>query len=66
MKRTRASRLSSFASKSDSGRVPQPGRLSLTPMLSDKGKLIGDFTMSCLAEEEFQLTASYGSQNFHF
>ncbi|MCR8827316.1 GcvT family protein [Pseudosulfitobacter koreensis] len=48
------------------GRVPQPGRLSLTPMLSEKGKLIGDFTMSCLAEEEFQLTASYGSQNFHF
>lgn len=48
------------------GRVPQPGRLSLTPMLSPKGKLIGDFTMSCLSEEEFQLTASYGSQAYHF
>ncbi|ASM72540.1 MULTISPECIES: GcvT family protein [Roseobacteraceae] len=48
------------------GRVPQPGRLSLTPMLSEKGKLIGDFTMSCLSDDEFQLTASYGSQNFHF
>jgi dimethylglycine dehydrogenase len=48
------------------GRVPQPGRLSLTPMLSPKGKLIGDFTMSCLAEDEFQLTASYGSQAFHY
>ncbi|MDW3221646.1 MAG: FAD-dependent oxidoreductase [Paracoccaceae bacterium] len=48
------------------GRVPQPGRLSLTPMLSPKGKLIGDFTMSCLAEDHFQLTASYGSQAFHF
>ncbi|MBM2292817.1 FAD-dependent oxidoreductase [Sulfitobacter pseudonitzschiae] len=48
------------------GRVPQPGRLSLTPMLSDKGKLIGDFTISCLSAEEFQLTASYGSQNYHF
>ena len=48
------------------GRVPQPGRLSLTPMLSDKGKLIGDFTISSLSAEEFQLTASYGSQNFHF
>ena len=47
------------------GRVPQPGRLSLTPMLSPKGKLIGDFTMSCLGEEEFQLTASYGSQAYH-
>ncbi|KEJ94825.1 dimethylglycine dehydrogenase [Pseudosulfitobacter pseudonitzschiae] len=48
------------------GRVPQPGRLSLTPMLSDKGKLIGDFTISCLGADEFQLTASYGSQGFHF
>ncbi|MGJ8626615.1 MAG: GcvT family protein [Sulfitobacter sp.] len=47
------------------GRVPQLGRLSLTPMLSEKGKLIGDFTMSCLAEDEFQLTGSYGAQAFH-
>ncbi|WP_299632438.1 FAD-dependent oxidoreductase [uncultured Roseobacter sp.] len=48
------------------GRVPAPGRLSLSPMLSLKGKLIGDFTISCLAEDHFQLTASYGSQAFHF
>ncbi len=47
------------------GRVPKPGRLSLTPMLSPKGRLIGDFTISCLAGDEFQLTASYGAQNFH-
>lgn len=47
------------------GRVPQPGRVSLTPMLNEKGKLIGDFTMSCLDEERFQLTASYGGQAFH-
>ncbi len=30
------------------GRIPKPGRLSLTPMLSPKGRLIGDFTVSCL------------------
>ena len=48
------------------GRVPQKGRLSLTPMLSEKGKLIGDFTISCLAEDLFQLTASYGSQAYHY
>ena len=47
------------------GRVPQPGRLSLTPMLSEAGKLIGDFTISCLEEEVFQLTASYGAQAYH-
>ena len=47
------------------GRIPEKGRLSLTPMLSPKGRLIGDFTVSCLGEHEFQLTASYGSQAFH-
>lgn len=47
------------------GRVPKIGRMSLTPMLSPKGKLIGDFTISCLAEDDFRLTASYGAQAFH-
>ena len=47
------------------GRIPQPGRMSLTPMLSPKGRLWGDFTVSCLAEGEFQLTASYGAQDIH-
>ena len=47
------------------GRIPQSGRLSLTPMLSPKGKLIGDFTVSCISESLFQLTASYGSQAYH-
>jgi len=47
------------------GRIPKKGRLSLTPMLSPKGKLIGDFTVSCLSETDFQLTASYGAQDYH-
>lgn len=47
------------------GRVPKPGRISLTPMLSHQGRLIGDFTISCLGETEFQLTASYGAQAYH-
>ena len=47
------------------GRIPQTGRLSLTPMLSPKGKVIGDFTVSCIREDLFQLTASYGSQAYH-
>ncbi|MEM8776693.1 MAG: FAD-dependent oxidoreductase [Pseudomonadota bacterium] len=47
------------------GRIPQPGRVSLTPMLSPKGRLIGDFTVSCLSETAFQLTASYGAQAYH-
>ena len=48
------------------GRVPGPGRLSLSPMLSQQGKLIGDFTISCLSDEEYRLTASYGAQAFHW
>ncbi|RBI85115.1 glycine cleavage system protein T [Rhodosalinus halophilus] len=47
------------------GRIPAPGRLALTPMLSPKGRLWGDFTVSCIDEETFQLTASYGAQAFH-
>jgi dimethylglycine dehydrogenase len=47
------------------GRVPKVGRISLTPMLSPKGRLIGDFTISRLSEELFQLTASYNAQAYH-
>lgn len=47
------------------GRIPAPGRLSLTPMLSPKGRIIGDFTVTCLSETEFQVTGSYGAQDFH-
>ncbi len=47
------------------GNIPKPGRLSLTPMLAHSGKIIGDFTVSCLSEHEFQLTASYGAQGWH-
>ena len=47
------------------GRIPEVGRLSLTPMLSPSARLIGDFTVTALAEDRFQLTASYGSQAYH-
>ena len=47
------------------GRIPAPGRMSLSPMLSPRGRLMGDFTVSCLGDESFQLTASYGAQAQH-
>jgi dimethylglycine dehydrogenase len=34
-------------------------------MLAASGKIIGDFTVSCLSETEFQLTSSYGAQGWH-
>jgi dimethylglycine dehydrogenase len=47
------------------GRVPRPGRITLTPMLSPKGRLIGDFTITCLNDERYLLTASYAAQDYH-
>jgi len=47
------------------GRVPAPGRMTLTPMLSPGGRLIGDFTITCLGKQRYQLTASYAAQSFH-
>ena len=47
------------------GRIPAPGRLALNPMLSPAGRIIGDFTVSCLHDHEFHLTASYGAQAYH-
>ena len=47
------------------GNIPKPGRLSLTPMLSPKGRILGDFTVTCLSEVEFRITGSYGAQDQH-
>lgn len=47
------------------GRVPKVGRVALSPMLSPKGKIIGDFTISTLSDTAFQLTSSYSAQAFH-
>ena len=47
------------------GRIPKPGRVGLTPMLSPSGKLIGDFTVSCLDEDSFFLIASFSAQAYH-
>lgn len=47
------------------GRIPPEGRLALSPMLSPKGRLIGDFTVSRLGADLFQLMASYALQDYH-
>ncbi|MCP4490869.1 MAG: FAD-dependent oxidoreductase [Gammaproteobacteria bacterium] len=47
------------------GKIPRVGRLSLNPMLSHSGKIIGDFTVAQLRENVFQLTASFGAQAYH-
>ncbi len=47
------------------GYVPKPGRLTLTPMLTPKGKLYGDLTVACLAEDHFMLFGSGTMQDAH-
>ncbi|RKF16264.1 FAD-dependent oxidoreductase [Roseovarius spongiae] len=47
------------------GRVPKPGRLTLTPMLTEKGKLYGDLTVACLADDHFMLFGSGAMQEAH-
>ncbi|MDC9721059.1 MAG: glycine cleavage T C-terminal barrel domain-containing protein, partial [Gammaproteobacteria bacterium] len=47
------------------GKLPLLGRVALSPMLSLSGKLMGDFTISHIAKNEYQLTASFGAQDLH-
>ena len=47
------------------GRVPKPGRVCLTPMLTAKGKLYGDLTVACVSEEHFMLFGSGAMQEAH-
>ncbi len=47
------------------GRTPRPGRLALTPMLTPKGRLYGDLTIACLADDHFVLFGSGAMQEAH-
>ncbi|MEO0495815.1 MAG: FAD-dependent oxidoreductase [Pseudomonadota bacterium] len=47
------------------GRLPKVGRIALSPMLTPKGKLYGDLTVACLAEDHFILFGSGAMQEAH-
>lgn len=47
------------------GFIPKPGRITLTPMLTGKGRLYGDLTVACLGEEHFMLFGSGAMQDAH-
>ena len=47
------------------GRIPRPGRIALTPMLTPKGKLYGDLTVACLSADHFMLFGSGAMQEAH-
>ena len=54
-----------FLDRIMAGRIPVVGRLSLNPMLSPKGKIIGDFTVAQVRQDVFQITGAFGAQAFH-
>ncbi len=45
--------------------LPMVGRIKLAPMLNARGHLMGDLTVSRLAEERFWITGSYYLQEWH-
>jgi dimethylglycine dehydrogenase len=47
------------------GRLPQSGRMTLAPMLNARGRLMGDFTVSRLADERFMIVGSGAAEGFH-
>ncbi|GIK98239.1 MAG: dehydrogenase [Alphaproteobacteria bacterium] len=47
-------------------RLPsRPGRICLSPMLNPKGGIVGDFTVTRLAEERFYLLGSGAAERYH-
>ncbi len=46
-------------------RIPAVGRIRLAPMLGRSGRLMGDLTVTRLAEDRFWLTGSYYLQDWH-
>jgi dimethylglycine dehydrogenase len=46
-------------------RVPEVGRLALSPMLNERGRLIGDFTMCRVATDRFFLIGTYAAERYY-
>ncbi len=46
-------------------RVPEVGRIALSPMLNERGRLIGDFTLCRIAEERVLLVGTYAAEKYY-
>ena len=47
------------------GTIPGPGRIRLTPMLSESGRLTGDLTTTCWSSDAFWVMGSYYLRAWH-
>ncbi|MEM6614929.1 MAG: FAD-dependent oxidoreductase [Pseudomonadota bacterium] len=54
-----------FLSYLMTNRMPRTGRIVLTPMLNEAGKLIGDFTIAKRDDETFMMFGSLQAQDYH-
>jgi dimethylglycine dehydrogenase len=46
-------------------KIPKPGRLGLAPMLNDAGRIVGDLSIACLADDRFFIVGSGFAEEFH-
>ena len=54
-----------FLSRLMTNKMPKAGRIVLTPMLNEGGKLNGDFTIAKSADERFLIWGSSQAQRYH-
>ena len=54
-----------YLSKLMTNKMPKIGRIVLTPMLNEKGKLIGDLTIGKLTNEYFLMWGSSQAEEYH-
>jgi dimethylglycine dehydrogenase len=58
-------RAAEFLSHVMANKLPPVGKLALTPMLNEQGRLIGDFTIGRSEEEKFLLVCSYAAETYY-
>ncbi|HYB32681.1 MAG TPA: FAD-dependent oxidoreductase [Steroidobacteraceae bacterium] len=46
-------------------RIPPPGRLGLAPMLNPAGRIMGDLSIACLAQDRYLIVGSGFAEEFH-
>jgi dimethylglycine dehydrogenase len=46
-------------------RVPAVGRIALSPMLNERGRLVGDFTLCRISAERFFVVGTYAAENYY-
>jgi dimethylglycine dehydrogenase len=58
-------RAAEFLSRVMANKLPPVGKLALTPMLNEGGKLIGDFTIGRHADDKFLLVCSLSAETYY-